>query len=158
MCIVFLFLCIYVVIIYSLLELVFHVRISHILLQNDLKRQFFFGGFAPIPSNFIKVEWKPSYMKCHECQVVSFVCSPAQETFDTRCSKFLLCAIWIEDLIKILAGYRLAPPKKKLGNILFFSPCWNAKWVFFYIVFWYRIFFALKYRFSWQLFRLCLRS
>ena len=49
MCIVLLLLCIYVVIIYSLLELVFHVRISHILLQNDLKRQFFFGGFAPIP-------------------------------------------------------------------------------------------------------------
>ena len=40
-------LCIYVVISYSLLKLAFHVKISHILLQNDLKHQFLLGGFAP---------------------------------------------------------------------------------------------------------------
>ena len=40
-------LCFYVVIIYSLLKPAFHVKISHILLQNDLKHQFFIGGVAP---------------------------------------------------------------------------------------------------------------
>ena len=50
-------LCIYVVISYSLLKPAFHVQISHILLQNDLKHQFFFGyrcllpltGLCPLP-------------------------------------------------------------------------------------------------------------
>ena len=37
-------LCIYVMIIYSLLKPAFHVKISHILLQNDLKHQFWGGG------------------------------------------------------------------------------------------------------------------
>ena len=87
--------CIYVVIIYSLLKPVFHVKISHILLQIDLKHQFFLGTSPPSPhgdpllrpckgtfaatltpavsfsSNFLTAEWKVCYMSASPSKTMS---------------------------------------------------------------------------------------